>query len=207
MLKSLDERFDILTKAIMDDAQSDAAKVRDDAQQKADEIMQDAKEQAEMIRKNVLSRAVQDAETLKEEKLSAEKMNAQMLWLSHREALLDKVFQEAQKRIPGLVSCPDYATYLEGLVKETLTNIQSDTVILHFDAQSQQFIQDEFIERIADETKIHITVGDLLETGTGVTAETTDGHRQYDNTLETRLVRQQQQLRASVYHVMMGENV
>lgn len=207
MLKSLDERLGILTKAILEDAQSDAAKVQEEAQQKADEILRDAKRQAETIRKGILSRVVHDVEILEEEKRSEEKMKAQMLWLSRRQVLLDKVFQEVQKRIPGLVSSPDYAIHLEGLIVEALTNIQSDTVILHFDPQSQQCINDEFIGRIAEKTHLQITIGDPLDTGTGVTAETTDGRRRIDNTLENRLQRQRQQLRANVYHVMMGENV
>lgn len=207
MLKSLDERFDILTKAIMEDAQSDAAKVREDAQQKADEIVRDANAEAASIRKDILDHAHQEAEVLKEEKLSEAKMKAQMQWLEHREVLLDKVFQEAKNRIQGLVLTSSYPKVLENLILETIANMQSDEIILHFDTISQKIISTDWIKELAENTQISLTIGETLQTGTGVTAGTKDGKRQFDNTLETRLQRQQQQLRSSVYHVMMGEKV
>ncbi len=52
---------------------------------------------------------------------------------------------------------------------------------------------------------VRLRVGEPLARGTGIVLETPDGHRRYDNTLETRLARMQNILRASVYHILMGE--
>ena len=35
--------------------------------------------------------------------------------------------------------------------------------------------------------------------------ETPDGHRRYDNTLETRLARMKDDLRTPIYHILMGD--
>ena len=50
-------------------------------------------------------------------------------------------------------------------------------------------------------------MGDVLEEGTGVIVDASDGHLHFDNTLETRLSRLQSSLRSSVYHVLMGEKL
>ncbi len=54
---------------------------------------------------------------------------------------------------------------------------------------------------------VRLRAGEPLARGTGVVLETPDGHRRYDNTLETRLARMQDGLRAPVYHILMGEAV
>jgi vacuolar-type H+-ATPase subunit E/Vma4 len=49
-------------------------------------------------------------------------------------------------------------------------------------------------------------MGETLEQGTGVVVETLDGHRQLDNTLETRLKRMEEALRTPVYRILTGES-
>ncbi len=70
-----------------------------------------------------------------------------------------------------------------------------------------QLLNDEVIQKIANEFKIKITAGGPLERGTGVVVETADGHLNYDNTLETRLNRMQNSARSAVYHLLMGETL
>ena len=54
---------------------------------------------------------------------------------------------------------------------------------------------------------VQLELGEPLERGTGVVLVTADGHRRYDNTLETRLSRMQAALRTPVYHILMGETL
>jgi vacuolar-type H+-ATPase subunit E/Vma4 len=61
------------------------------------------------------------------------------------------------------------------------------------------------IDEVSKATGAAITIGENLPDGVGVVAETTDGHRQLNNTLSNRLHRQQDNLRAAVYHILMGE--
>ena len=58
---------------------------------------------------------------------------------------------------------------------------------------------------LQEELAVQLELGDPPERGTGVVLVTADGHRRYDNTLETRLGRMQAALRTPVYHILMGE--
>lgn len=58
---------------------------------------------------------------------------------------------------------------------------------------------------MSKELNITIRLGEPLKRGLGVMVETQDGHRQFDNTLETRLRRMKETLRSPVYHILMGE--
>ncbi|NSW52122.1 MAG: hypothetical protein HPY85_06430 [Anaerolineae bacterium] len=205
MLKSLDERIELLTRAILDDAQADAAHAEEDARARAEEILQTAKGDAEKLRKEILDKAANEAAVIKDEQLAEQKMKAQMTWLTHREELLDAVFAEAEKRLSNLVDTPAYANVLLQLILEAVNHLQSDAVILHLDAVSRGQLTPQMIDEVSKATGAVITIGDNLPDGVGVVAETTDGHRQLNNTLSNRLHRQQDSLRAAVYHILMGE--
>jgi vacuolar-type H+-ATPase subunit E/Vma4 len=58
---------------------------------------------------------------------------------------------------------------------------------------------------LGQELAVQLELGEPLERGTGVVIVTADGHRRYDNTLETRLDRMQAGLRTPVYHILMGD--
>jgi vacuolar-type H+-ATPase subunit E/Vma4 len=73
------------------------------------------------------------------------------------------------------------------------------------DKTTQEIFTTGMLEQLSKELKVKIQLGELLEQGTGVVVETVDGHRQYDNTLETRLKRMQDMLRTPVNHILMGE--
>lgn len=205
MLKMLDERIDLLTKAIVDDAQAEADEIRADARAKAAEIEHAAKVSADEIRRDILTKAQQEAATFEEEIAAEGKMKAQMLWLDRREKLISQVFETALSRIPSILENDQYPSVLQELIKEAALNTQSEAVILHFDPFSRRLATDDMLAAIFNQTHQTFTFGDDLTSGTGVVAETQDGHRQYDNTLEMRLRRQQQSLRAAVFHILMGE--
>jgi vacuolar-type H+-ATPase subunit E/Vma4 len=57
------------------------------------------------------------------------------------------------------------------------------------------------------EQKIEAKPGEPLDHGTGVVIEATNGHLQYDNTLETRLQRTWNATRSQVFHLLMGETL
>jgi vacuolar-type H+-ATPase subunit E/Vma4 len=53
---------------------------------------------------------------------------------------------------------------------------------------------------------VQLQAGPVFDQGIGVIVETMDGHLQFDNTLETRLSRMQNSLRARVYELLTGES-
>lgn len=206
MLKSLDGRIQDLTRAIIDDARAEVIQLHTEAKAKETEILTAGEKEADQIRKEILDQAQKESAAYKEKALADIQMQARMLWLERRELLFSKVFDNAKQRLSSLIQTPEYALALKGFVKEAVSNIQATTVRLHFDDFSRGLISDLDLKTIQEELKVKLLIGENIQKGIGVVAETEDGHRHYDNTLEVRLQRQQMGLRSAVYRILMGES-
>jgi vacuolar-type H+-ATPase subunit E/Vma4 len=125
--------------------------------------------------------------------------------LEQREKLLEEVFDTAEQRLSSVLRGSDYRQTAQRLFKEALLQLGSDTAMVRADEETLKTLSTSVIENVSKEMQMQIKLGDPLEKGLGVIAETEDGHRQYDNTLETRLKRMQDTLRSSVYRILMGE--
>ena len=70
----------------------------------------------------------------------------------------------------------------------------------------QALADDQLLAEVSEELGVQAKHGTPLEHGVGLIVQTTDGHRQYDNTLEARLERLQNTLRAPVLRLLRGED-
>ncbi len=207
VMRPEDENIETLSRAILRDAQEEAQQIQGDAEVKAEMIRQQAREQAEAEKKAILERARQDAERLRSQAVATSQLKARTSQLEHREKLLDKVFDAARQRLTSVQKRADYEQVTMRLLREALAQLKVDQAQVRADEATQKLLQVKALEKVAKEMNTSITVGKTLEEGTGIVVEASDGRVQYDNTLETCLVRLQSALRSSVYHVLMGEKL
>lgn len=125
--------------------------------------------------------------------------------LEQREKLLKEVFDTAKQKLSTIQQSNDYEKNAQKLLREALVLLGASAAKVRTDVSTQKLFTDNVLEKMSKELNIQIRLGVPLERGIGVIVETEDGHRQYDNTLETRLKRLQDTLRAPVYHILMGE--
>jgi vacuolar-type H+-ATPase subunit E/Vma4 len=206
--QAVEENIDALSRAILSEAQAEADKVLADARAKADAIRQRAQAQADDARREILDRASQEAERLRSQKIATAQLKARTMQLDHREKLLDRVFKMAQQELPAVQQWSDYEEITKNLLREALTQLHAKEVQVQADRQTEAILSHasaHFLQDIAKELDINIKMGEPLQQGIGVVVETTDGHVQYDNTLQTRLHRMQNALRSPIYHILMGE--
>lgn len=201
----VEESIEMLTQAVMSEARGEAEQVLKEARAKAEGIRQQAQAQAASERKAILERAAAEAERTRRQAVVSAQMKARMLELHHREKRLKDVFEAAGQKLPSAQAWKDYDEIAIQLVREALIHLGAKSAHIHADAKTKQALTKEALERLSKELNMKITVKGPLERGTGVIARTEDGRMQYDNTLETRLVRLQGTLRSSVYHILMGE--
>lgn len=205
MKSSVDDNIDALSKAIMEQARSEADQMLADAKTKAEEIRKRAEQRAAEERKAILSRVSQEAERIHGQKIATAQMKARTMQLEHREKLLEKVFDEAQKELVGIQQWTEYPEIAETLLREALMQIRAEVVEVQADEKTLSLLKRGALDKVAKELNTQITVGAPLERGIGVIVKTADGHLQYDNTLETRLRRMKSSLRSPVHHLLMGE--
>jgi len=206
-MKPAEESMQAFSRAVLNEAQAKADQILADAKAKADDIHQKAQKQAVAERAEILDRARKEAEEIRNQALAAAQLQAQTLLLERREKLLDSVFDAARGRLAAVQQWTDYGQIVRQLTVEALTRLGADAARIRADKQTQALLTDAVLAKITKETGVQVQLGTVLERGTGVIVETLDGHRQYDNTLETRLARLQNTLRSPVYHILMGESL
>lgn len=206
-MKSVEESTRALSRAVLSDVRAEAEQIKADARAKAEAIRQRAQEQAEAEREKNLEHAHQEADRIRSQAIAAAQLKARTLQLERREKLLNEVFDAARQRLPMVQQWTDYEQIVRQLAREAMEHLGAETVRIRADELAQAVLADGVLAEIAKESGVQLQLGEPLERGTGVIAETVDGHRQYDNTLEARLSRWQDALRSPVYHLLMGKSL
>jgi V/A-type H+-transporting ATPase subunit E len=204
-MKPTDENIKGLSSAVLNDVRGNAEQALADAKAKADAIRKQAAEQAAAERAQILAKATVEAERIRSQAVATTQLKARTLELENREKLLNSVFEAVQQKLTTEQKSADYEKTAQLLLREAVVQIGATVVKVHADQATGKFITASVIEKLSKELNIKIQLDEPLAKGTGVVVETEDGHRQYDNTLETRLKRMRDTLRAPVFHILMGE--
>ena len=201
-----EESIQALSHAVMTEARAEAEHSLAEARQKADAIRSESQTRAAAERARILANANQEATRLRSQAVAAAQLKARTLQLDQRELLLNSVFEQALQQIPAVQNNAEYKNISMALLKEALEHLGSDSALIQADSCTQELLS-PLLESISKETGIKLELGQPLKQATGLIDQTTDGHRQYDNTLETRLKRMQEALRNPVYRLLMGESI
>jgi|SRR5688572_5809744 V/A-type H+/Na+-transporting ATPase subunit E len=204
-MKTEAQDIEMLERAIMVEANEEAAQLLAEAKEKADAIRKRAQAEAEAERKVILDRAKQDAERLRSQASATVQLKSRSTQLEEREKLLDSVFEEVKKQLDAIKKRPDYDAIATLLLREALTQLRVNKAEIKADELTQKALKKGALDEISKELKGEFTLSGALEEGTGVMVDAADGKIHYDNTLETRLSRLQSALRSSVHKVLMGE--
>jgi vacuolar-type H+-ATPase subunit E/Vma4 len=194
-----------LEQAIMHEAEAEAKKILDDAHLQATRIKQHAQTEVKAEREAILQEARQKAAAQHKQSYAKAQQEAQMLKLRRREQLLERVFAEARERLASIPGRPDHVQIGHRLVREAVERLAVDEIIVRTDGGTWENLDEATLKALGEELGVHLIPGERLAQGTGVVLETPEGHRYYDNTLETRLERIQNTLRAPVYRILMDQ--
>ncbi len=205
-MNAVDESVETLSHAILDEARAEADQLKGEAGSRAEGIRQRAREEAERVRKQILEQARQEAERLHSQALATVQLKARSTELEHREQLLEQVFKAVREQLPAVPKKPDYSRVARRLVLEALSELKVEKAVIHPDKTTQKVLTDQLLADITRQSKVKLSLGNILEEGTGVVVETDDSRLHFDNTLENRLSRAQNNLRAAVYRILMGES-
>jgi V/A-type H+-transporting ATPase subunit E len=196
-----------LESAIMEGARQEASQILADAQTQADSIHQQAQAQADAEREDILQQSRNEAKALHEHAVAAAQLEAQRLKLKRREQLLERALADARQKLTSAPQWPDYAQIVKRLVREAVAHLGTDEALVRADVETRKVLNDEVLVDLGRELGVRLRAGEPLAQSTGIVLETPDGHRRYDNTLETRITRMWDGLRTPVYHILMGETL
>jgi vacuolar-type H+-ATPase subunit E/Vma4 len=194
-----------LETVITAEARQDAAKATAEAQSRIESIERQALERAEVQRKAILQQAREKAETLQGQAVTSAQLEAQALKLDRREALLARAMSEARHGLAAVTDWPDYEQIVRRLIREGARVLGAKSLVILADEKTRRVLNTDVMAGLEQDLAVQLELGEPLARGTGVVLVAADGHRRYDNTLETRLSRMQAALRTPVYHILMGE--
>jgi vacuolar-type H+-ATPase subunit E/Vma4 len=199
------DNIESLERAIIEEARGEAQQIVESAQTQAQIIYQEAESQVKTEGNVILERAQKKADTLRSQAEASARIDAQTLKLKRREQLLAQVFERASEQLASATQWPDYDQVARQMVRDAVAHLGSDNVLVRADPQTQKVLTPDVLAEMSTEIGVYMRPGEPLSEGTGIILETPDGHCRYDNRLETRLARIQSALRASVYHILTGE--
>ncbi|MDO9120339.1 MAG: V-type ATP synthase subunit E family protein [Anaerolineaceae bacterium] len=202
-----DDNIQRLSREIIQQAEADAEKILSDAKVKADEIRNQAQATMDGEKKRILEQAKNDAERIRSQAIATAQLKARTLILESREKLLVEEYDSSKGKIPAIQQWNDYPAIVETLALEAVQQLAVNKVILHADKVTHDLLKESVLKKISTKFDGTIELGEPLKKGTGIIAETIDGHLNYDNTFETRLRRLENELRSPVYHLLMGETL
>jgi len=196
--------IEALQQAILEDARADVQHVLEEAKARARDIRAATRAEAEEREAVIVERAQHEAETLQSQAVAAARMDAQSLKLRHREDLLSQVFAHARQRLETITQRQDYELVARQFVREAIQHLGPGEFVVRADPATQEVLTQDVLDDIAHVMEAELKPGPPLTDRLGVIVETADEHRRYDNTLETRLSRQQDVLRTPVYRTLTG---
>ncbi len=206
-MKPIEEGMEALSHAVQSEVRAEADQILADAKAKAEETHRRAQEQAEAQREEILRRASQEATRIRSQVIATTQLKARTMQLERREKLLNDTFLAAQQKLPAAQQWKNYPQLAQNLLREALIRLAAPEVRVRADEQTRTLLTPELLAALQKELNIKVELGEPLPHGTGVVVETPDGHRQYDNTLESRSRQMQNELRAQVYRLLMGESL
>ncbi|MEJ2736642.1 MAG: V-type ATP synthase subunit E [Anaerolineae bacterium] len=206
-MRSVEQSIQALSRAVQSEARAEAEQIVADAKAKAEAVRQHAQEQAAAERAEILARASGEAERIRSQALATTQLKARTMQLERREKLLDRVFEAARQQLPTVQQGTDYDQVVHHLLREALIHLGADAAQVRADERTRMLLTDQVLTEVSKEVGGQVQLGTSLTEGTGVIVETAEGHRQYDNTLEARLSRLQEELRSPVYRLLLGESL
>lgn len=199
------EKIQVLESTIMEIAQQEAQAILDEARAKADSLRTQAEAKARVESERILAEARQTVEKLIDQATAKAQLEAQMLKLQRREQALVRTFAKARLKLATIPERPDYADIVRRLISEAATYMGDAAFVIRADAAANRVLDQALLEDLAQQHNVQLERGPQLEEGAGIVLTTPDGHRRYNNTLETRLARIQDNVRTAVYHILAGD--
>ena len=203
-MKTRSNTVQALEAAILEEAQREIREMMAEAETKAHQIQQTNQIETAKMQQIIIDRAQQEVDSLLEHAVAAAQMEAQALKLQRREQIIADVFNATQRQLSSVTSWPNYADIARYLLREAVLGLTTERLIVHADEITQTHLDDAVLAELSVDLDCTLERGETLSKGIGVIVETSDGRRRYDNTLQTRLDRMRNTLRAPVYRRLMG---
>jgi vacuolar-type H+-ATPase subunit E/Vma4 len=200
-----DSSVDLLTQAILSQAETEAKKARENAETEAARIVSAAERQA--ASRQDLAQAAEAARVERENvsTLAAVRLEASKQFLQAREELIERVFAEAKERLEILRRAPSYSPTLVNLVREAVEALEGEDFVVGVAQQDYDLAKQALASVPIEGKRIEVRADDRVRGG-GCLVSQSDGRSRYDNTFDSIIARHRLRLRAFVAETLRGKD-
>jgi len=192
--------YEDLLKSVEESAHEKELELRDKAASSAEEIRQRAKKQAEMVRRARIDEAAKSVTTERNKLLYLTRAENKELLIGTREAAFENAFRDAEARLAGLRSDPEYPAVFERLVREAIGAIGEDAFEVHIDPQDE-----ELCRNLLTSLGVAAEIRASLKTAGGAVVSLPDKSIVISNTVESRLQRARERKRIEIHSILSGD--
>jgi vacuolar-type H+-ATPase subunit E/Vma4 len=191
---------DALRHEILERSKSDAKAVIDEAEGDAVRVRAVAKDEAEKVQAEILKKAAVQAEAVRKRILSGVHLEVKKQHLQVMEETLSKIFQAVKDRLEAFRKDKAYWAFLEMLTLEGVEALDSAEIrVIPGESERTLLGGDKLagIEKEAEKRKrkVRLSLSDQTLAEGGVVLVSADGRTRFDNSFSARIRRYQGDLR------------
>jgi len=194
-------------------ADEDVSKITAEAQANAEEIRKDAELKANSEAQDIINTGTREARREKQRILADARLKAKRKLMSMQEQLMQAVFEQATRHIQQLVVKGEdgeykYDTIITDFTREATEIIGQQSLQLSFNQRDRDRFQ-PLLSKISQNIsqslgkKITLSIAEkTIPTVGGVNVKSEDGTVGVDNTIESRMIRFNEKLKADVTRIL-----
>ena len=192
--------YEDLIKSIESTAEERKLEVIQSAEREVEAIIREAETESSAIHAHYLEKAKRDLilESNRQKFLAKQEMKTEINAV--RQQLIDEAFSLGKEAISGIRSDSSYPALFEQLVREVITALAGEKIILHINPADSVICKDT-IKKIGVDCEI---VQDITTTG-GLAGTSEDGKIRADNTLECRLEKIKNLSTLEITNLILGD--
>ncbi|MAH21662.1 MAG: hypothetical protein CMO12_02490 [Thaumarchaeota archaeon] len=187
---------------VTDEAVSEIRKLLEEGEKSAIDILSSSGSRALEEAANIIATAEREGVSLERRVLGRAEMAARNKSLQLIEETVEKTFKIALERISSDRSEASYRKSLVALISEGVDALGGNELVVAANSSSQKSLKTA-VGQVEKLRKIRIKIDRaIVDTKGGVVMRSIDGSRQYDNTVEARLLRLKPLLRRQIVQLI-----
>jgi V/A-type H+/Na+-transporting ATPase subunit E len=191
--------YEDLLKSVEESAREKELELRNKAATAVDEIKARAKKRVGEIRQVHIDEADKSVTTERNKLFYLTKAENKELLIKVRETAFERAFFEAEVRLKGLRSDPEYPAVFENLLKEAAGTLGDEAFVVHIDPRDGALCK-KTLSLLFPSSEIRTD----LETLGGVVLSLPDNSVVISNTVESRMQRAKELKRKEIHAILTG---
>ena len=154
----------------------------------------------------IVQGAIKQAENLKRQIIGSSRLSSRNKQLVLIETSVNDAFEVAKKRLESSVKEKSYAKLVEKMIKESISAIGSDEVIVECNKNDTELVKRIIKELTKDNIKTKVRLSDnTISVIGGIRVLSSDRLMTYDNTIDSRIERLKPLIRKNIVQILRGE--